>query len=112
LRLAAEIVLASHEAWDGSGYPRRLAGAAIPIGARIVAVADTYDALTWSRTLAEPVSPVRAAAELVRASGTYFDPHLVHAWLRRLDSSHSLDDELPAQLLVSRAEWDASLQSA
>lgn len=85
LQLAAEIVLASHEAWDGSGYPRGLAGDAIPIGARITAVTDTFDALTWSRVYRERISKVRAAAELVRCAGTQFDPEVVQAWLRLLD---------------------------
>ena len=85
LRRPAELVLASHEAWDGSGYPRHLAGSAIPLGARITAVADTFDALTWSRVYREPVSQVRAAAELVRCAGTQIDPAVVHAWLRLMD---------------------------
>jgi response regulator RpfG family c-di-GMP phosphodiesterase len=88
LQLPAEIVLASHEAGDGSGYPRGLAGAAIPLGARITAVTDTFDALTWSRVYHEPVSKVRAAAELVRCAGTQFDPEVVQAWLRVLDLGH------------------------
>lgn len=87
LEAAAVIVLASHEAWDGSGYPRGLEGDQIPLGARIIAVADTYDALTWSRVQRMPVSPARAAAELVRCAGTHFDPHVVHVWLRVLDTS-------------------------
>lgn len=87
LSAVAQIVLASHEAWDGSGYPRGLEGDAIPIGSRIIAVADTFDALTWSRAHRSPVSHARAAAELVRCAGTHFDPRVVQAWLRVLDSS-------------------------
>ena len=86
LSAAAEIVLASHEAWDGSGYPRGLAGSAIPLGSRIVAVVDTYDALTWGRRHRDPVSRVRAAAELVRCAGMQFDPDVVHCWLRMADT--------------------------
>jgi putative nucleotidyltransferase with HDIG domain len=85
LKPAAEIVLASHEAWDGSGYPQGLAGGAIPIGARITAVVDTYDALTWARVYHDPVTSVRAAAELVRCAGSQFDPDVVQAWLRLID---------------------------
>jgi response regulator RpfG family c-di-GMP phosphodiesterase len=88
LQRSADIVLASHEAWDGSGYPRGLAGTDIPLGARITAVTDTFDALTWSRVYREPVSLVRAAAELVRCAGTQFDPDIVHSWLRVLDVGH------------------------
>lgn len=87
LSAAAQIVLSSHEAWDGSGYPRGLEGEAIPVGARIIAVADTYDALTWSRVQRSPITSARAAAELVRCAGTHFDPHVVQAWLRLLDSA-------------------------
>lgn len=87
LAAAAKIVLASHEAWDGSGYPRGLEGEEIPVGARMIAVADTYDALTWSRVQRSPVSPARAAAELVRCAGTHFDPRIVQTWLRVLDTA-------------------------
>jgi cyclic di-GMP phosphodiesterase len=84
---AAEIILASHEAWDGSGYPRAIAGKEIPVGARITAVVDTYDALTWARVYHDPVTTVRAAAELVRCAGSQFDPEVVQAWLRVIDRS-------------------------
>lgn len=87
LRPAAEIVLASHEWFDGTGYPRRLAGQAIPIGARIVTVADTFDALTSTRVYRDPISIERASAELVRCAGTQFDPDVVHVWLRLADST-------------------------
>jgi putative nucleotidyltransferase with HDIG domain len=82
LKIPAELVLASHEAFDGSGYPRGLAGSAIPLGSRIIAVVDTFDALTWGRQQRDPVGRARAAAELVRCAGTQFDPDLVRAWLR------------------------------
>jgi len=82
LREAAQIVLYSHEAWDGSGYPAGLAGDDIPIGSRITAVVDTFDALTWGRVYRDAVSYARAAAELVRCAGTQFDPDVVHGWLR------------------------------
>jgi response regulator RpfG family c-di-GMP phosphodiesterase len=82
LQEAARIVLHSHEAWDGSGYPVGLAGEDIPMGSRITAVVDTFDALTWGRVYRDAVSYARAAAELVRCAGTQFDPVVVHAWLR------------------------------
>jgi response regulator RpfG family c-di-GMP phosphodiesterase len=85
LKEAARIVLYSHEAWDGSGYPAGLAGDDIPIGSRITAVVDTFDALTWGRVYRDAVSYARAAAELVRCAGTQFDPAVVHAWLRLAD---------------------------
>ncbi len=82
LQPAADVILTSHEWFDGTGYPRGLSGEQIPIGARIVMIADTFDALTQSRVYRDPVSSERAAAELVRKAGSQFDPALVHAWLR------------------------------
>jgi HD-GYP domain-containing protein (c-di-GMP phosphodiesterase class II) len=86
LREAARVVLYSHEAWDGTGYPFGLSGDEIPIGSRITAVVDTFDALTWGRVYRDAVSYARAAAELVRCSGSQFDPDVVHAWLRLVDT--------------------------
>lgn len=86
LRPAAEIVLASHEWYNGGGYPHGLAGDRIPLGARIVAVADAYDALTRSRVYRDPVSAEAASAELVRCAGRQFDPDVVQTWLRLADS--------------------------
>ncbi len=86
LRPAAEIILTSHEAWDGSGYPKGLRGDDIPVGSRIVAVTDTFDALTWSRVYREPVSAASAAAELVRCAGSQFDPDIVRVWLRIVEA--------------------------
>jgi response regulator RpfG family c-di-GMP phosphodiesterase len=82
LQPAADIIFASHEWFDGSGYPRGLASDQIPLGARIVSIADTFDALTQSRVYRDGVSGERAAAELVRKAGIQFDPALVHLWLR------------------------------
>jgi putative nucleotidyltransferase with HDIG domain len=79
---AAQIVLASHERFDGRGYPGRLKGSAIPIGARITSVADVFDVLTSPRTYREPVSTEQACAELARCAGSQFDPDVVRAWLR------------------------------
>src|SRR5690606_28486470 len=85
LERAAAIVAASHEAWDGSGHPFGLAGEAIPVGARIVAVVDTFDALTAEQP-DDTLTSIRAAAELVRCAGSRFDPSIVHAWLRLAES--------------------------
>jgi len=70
-----------HERWDGTGYPRGLAGEQIPRAGRIVAIADVFDVMTSSRSYQEPVSPSEARAELVRCSGTQFDPRLVRAFV-------------------------------
>jgi putative nucleotidyltransferase with HDIG domain len=74
---AAEIVLAHHEAFDGSGYPRGLNGSRIPVAARILSVADAYDSMTHPHTQRPPMSPALAVEEIGRCSGTQFDPGCV-----------------------------------
>ncbi|MBV9412076.1 MAG: HD-GYP domain-containing protein [Acidimicrobiia bacterium] len=71
-----------HERYDGSGYPRGLKGDEISLAARIVAVADSYDAMTSLRSYQKPMSPEAARAELTRKAGTDFDPDVVRAFLR------------------------------
>ena len=94
LQLAREIALAHHEKWDGSGYPRGLAGEAIPLSARIVAIADVFDALTTRRPYKEPW-PVQDALDHIAAqAGKHFDPALV-----------ALFAPLLPQLLEIRARW-------
>jgi response regulator RpfG family c-di-GMP phosphodiesterase len=83
LQLAAEIAYAHHERWDGSGYPNGLAGDAIPLVGRIVAVADVFDALTSVRPYKQAWSLDDARSFLVENSGTHFDPQCVDALLRR-----------------------------
>lgn len=81
IRLAAEIAGHHHERWDGTGYPRRIAGTAIPLSARIVAVADVFDALTTERPYKRAL-PVAEALEVLQAErGRHFDPDCVDAFL-------------------------------
>ncbi len=75
----AEIVLASHEAFDGSGYPRGLQGEAIPIGSRILAVSDSYDSMTRPHTQRPAMNPLHAIEEIERCSGHQFDPRITAA---------------------------------
>jgi response regulator RpfG family c-di-GMP phosphodiesterase len=77
----AEIVLSHQERFDGRGYPRGLAGEAIPLGARIFAIADTYDAMTSDRPYRKRNTPEAAQAEVRRCSGTQFDPRCAEAFL-------------------------------
>ena len=70
-----------HERFDGLGYPAGLAGEQIHLGARILAVADSYDLATAPRTGARHLSPAAARAELTRQAGTRFDPAVVRAFL-------------------------------
>ncbi|HUY61534.1 MAG TPA: HD domain-containing phosphohydrolase, partial [Candidatus Dormibacteraeota bacterium] len=71
-----------HERWDGAGYPDRLSGEAIPLGARIVAVADTIDAITTARPYRAARSLAEALVELQQSAGTHFDPAVVAAAVR------------------------------
>ena len=80
LEPVAAIVRASHERWDGRGYPDSLAGTAIPLGARIVAVCDAYDAMTADRPYRTALGPQEALAELRRCAGGQFDPAVVLAF--------------------------------
>jgi response regulator RpfG family c-di-GMP phosphodiesterase len=77
----ADLVLTHQERFDGSGYPRGLAGEALPMGARVFAVADTYDAITSDRPYRKRQSHEAARAEIMRCSGTQFDPRCVEAFL-------------------------------
>ena len=94
LQLAREIALAHHEKWDGSGYPRGLAGEAIPLSARIVAIADVFDALTTRRPYKEPWPVQEAMSHIAAQAGKHFDPALV-----------ALFAPLLPQLLEIRARW-------
>ena len=80
----ASWVLHHHERWDGDGYPDRLGGDAIPLGSRILFVADAYDAMTTDRVYRSKLSHDRAISELERCAGTQFDPEVVAALLEEL----------------------------
>jgi len=84
LSRAAALVRASHERWDGSGYPDGLAGEDIPLGARIVAVADAFDAMTTDRSYKPALASAAALSELRACSGTQFDPAVVETLARLL----------------------------
>ncbi|HET6867179.1 MAG TPA: diguanylate cyclase [Solirubrobacteraceae bacterium] len=80
----APIVRSSHERWDGGGYPDGLAGEAIPLGARIIAVCDAYDAMTTTRPYRKAMRETDAVAELRRCAGHQFDPRVVAAFERAI----------------------------
>lgn len=83
LRYAKEIAYGHHEKWDGSGYPQGLAGDAIPVSARLMALADVYDALISKRVYKAPMPHAVAAGLIVEGRGSHFDPDVVDAFLLR-----------------------------
>ncbi len=87
LELAATVAWTHHERWDGTGYPRRLAGEAIPLAGRIVAVADVFDALTNDRSYRGAWSRADALAYLQLERGDAFDPAVVDAFAHTLEPS-------------------------
>jgi diguanylate cyclase (GGDEF)-like protein len=80
----AQIVVAHHERWDGRGYPHQLLNEAIPLGARILTVIDSYDAMISKRSYKNAMPQSDACAELLRCSGHQFDPQVVNAFLQVL----------------------------
>ena len=79
------VVKSHHEKWDGTGYPEGLAGEDIPLTARILAVADVYDALTSNRSYRHAWTHEKAIDVIVQDSGTHFDPQVAHAFLQVID---------------------------
>ncbi|MNZ62208.1 Cyclic di-GMP phosphodiesterase response regulator RpfG [compost metagenome] len=84
LKMARTIANFHHEKWDGSGYPQGLSGEAIPLEARIVAIADFYDALTHERPYKKAWSSAEAIDEIKKQRGRHFDPQIVDAFLQIL----------------------------
>ncbi len=80
LEAVARLVRSSHERWDGTGYPDALAGERIPLGARIIAVSDAFDAMTSTRPYSRPRRPAEAMHELRSCAGAQFDPVVVEAF--------------------------------
>jgi putative nucleotidyltransferase with HDIG domain len=99
----ATIILAHHERMDGRGYPQRLAGEDIPLGSRIISVADTYDVMTSRDSYRVPVSSEEAVAELRRVSGSQLDAQIVETFVRLLEEGnlsfrHSDDADFEREL--------------
>ena len=87
----AECVLAHHERWDGLGYPKGLTGEAIPLVARIITLADSYDAMTCERPYRRALSSTEAITEIRRCAGSQFDPNLAERFARLLESGSWAD---------------------
>jgi putative two-component system response regulator len=115
LEMARDIALSHHEKYDGQGYPQGMAGDAIPLSARIMALADVYDALTSRRVYKEPFSHHKAKCMIAEEIGTHFDPIMVEAFLAHeqefiaiRDQYAEADDKIAAKeaLLQSWEEGD------
>ncbi|WP_235935026.1 HD domain-containing phosphohydrolase [Undibacterium crateris] len=97
LRFAREIAYSHQEKWDGSGYPQQLSGEAIPLAARLMSVADVYDALISDYEY-EPARQHQEALEILRASsGSHFDPRIVHAFCEVSDEIYRITQRFPVQ---------------
>jgi len=94
VRMGIEIARSHHERWNGTGYPDRLAGDEIPFSARIMAVADVYDALRSQRCYKEAKSHEESRDIVVQGSGVYFDPDVVSAFCNIQDSFHQVSEAL------------------
>ena len=120
---AARLVRSSHEAWDGRGYPDGLAGAEIPLGARIIAVCDAFDAMISDAPVRAARTAGEALAELRRCAGTQFDPAVVAAFERgarrargaqrppELQNSVSIQSIIERSCLPSRSIWWSACSS-
>jgi len=94
LQVAEQIALSHHEKWNGKGYPRGLSGDKIPLVGRIVALADTFDALTSKRPYKEPY-PVAIALEIIKKErGQHFDPDVVDVFLENIDEILEIKSEV------------------
>ena len=89
LREAIDMAYCHHERWDGTGYPSRLKGSDIPLSARIMAVADVFDALVSQRSYKQPFSYQKAIGIIKEESGTHFDPAVVNAFLAISEKAYS-----------------------
>ncbi|WP_447749161.1 HD domain-containing phosphohydrolase [Pseudomonas nicosulfuronedens] len=90
LRLAKQIAAGHHEKWDGSGYPKGLAGEAIPLSARLMALADVYDALISKRVYKSPMSHTSAVEYIQSQRGRHFDPDVTDAFLALKEEFRSI----------------------
>jgi putative two-component system response regulator len=101
VEMAYDVAMYHHERWDGGGYPFGLAGAHIPLPARIVALADVYDALTSKRCYKPAFSHSEARAYIVEESGKHFDPDAVAAFLAREADFIRIRDALSGELAIA-----------
>lgn len=103
-REGRDLILYHHEAWDGRGYPQGLAAEQIPLGARIIAIADSYDAMATDRPYRKALPTEEIVRELLRGRGRQWDPKLVDLWVAELETQHGqLAGLAPVIPLVARS---------
>jgi len=112
LALGKEIAYNHHEKWDGSGYPEGLAGEGIPLSARIVALADVYDALTTRRDYKEAYSHKRSRQIIIDLKETHFDPELVDVFLTLEDEFNRIRRKNQEDEIELMAPLDPAISSA
>lgn len=110
--VAIQIAGGHHEQWDGSGYPRGLSGQAIPISARIMSLADMYDALISERVYKEGWSHEQAIAEIVSKKNSHFDPSIVEAFILEQDHFREIAQRHRDEISEFRNFRDAAQQSS
>jgi putative two-component system response regulator len=98
LKLARQLALTHHEHWDGTGYPQGLKGEAIPWGGRVMAIVDSFEAMTSTQFFREPMPIERAAGEIERGAGTKYDPKLVEAFKKALPVMQKVRETYADQL--------------
>jgi two-component system, cell cycle response regulator len=103
LRALGPMIRSAHERWDGGGYPDRLSGDEIPLGAQVIFVCDAYDAMTSERDYCAAVSAGEAVAELRRCAGTQFSPTIVDAFCR-VHAALEAADQVPPHAGATRAD--------
>jgi putative two-component system response regulator len=111
LQMARDIAAGHHEHFDGTGYPRGLAGEQIPLCARIVAVADVYDAMTSRRIYKSEMSHQAAREEILAGRGTHFDPEVVDAFLRAEDKFIAIHIQLSDDVELPHEGMEPPVQS-
>ena len=94
LKLARNIALTHHENWDGSGYPDGLKGDAIPWPGRVMAIVDSFEAMTTTQFHRDPTTPEEAAAEFVKGAGTRYDPKIVEAFKKAFPAMKKVRESL------------------